>query len=177
MIFKIHLFIGNILQLFVVLIIYQIDILYLTNSFRGQHFKCVTDLTLYDTRPFEHDFFEWISREFPFLKYLNVNNLTPQKKTCQIEKEISSKMSYLHLIQLELTDVHSDYADQFLHEKYAYIPRFRTLTMQYEQLDTLTNNFTNPAIRRNCIQLNHLIFNKSLVYPKYLSSYLKRKDC
>ncbi|CAF1232734.1 unnamed protein product [Adineta steineri] len=33
----------------------------LSNSFRGHHFLYVTSVVLYDTRSFEHDYFEWLS--------------------------------------------------------------------------------------------------------------------
>jgi hypothetical protein len=123
--------------------------IYLTNHFRGHHFECSTDLTLYDTRQFEHDFFEWIFRGFPLLKYLNVNNLISQKKKCQIERandqQIASKSAYFHLIRLKLTDAHIDYAVQFLCDKNAYVSHLHKLMIQYEQLVTVTNNFKNDA--------------------------------
>ncbi|CAF4230497.1 unnamed protein product, partial [Adineta steineri] len=37
----------------------------LSNSCRGQDFLYVTNLWLFDTRPFEHDFFEWLSQACP----------------------------------------------------------------------------------------------------------------
>jgi hypothetical protein len=130
---------------------------------------------LYDTRPFGHDFFQWISQAFPLLKYLKINNLIPQKNQCQIEsingKQISSKISYLHLIRLSLTHAHIDYADQFLCHTKTYVPSLKTLQIQYAKLVIVTNNFTNDATRFNCGQLKYLLFDIRPVYPKHFKLY------
>lgn len=121
----------------------------LTNSFRGYHFQFVIDLTLFDTRPFEHDFFHWLSQAFPLLKYLIIYNLIPQENKSHIEpvndKQISSKISYLHLIRLRFAEAHTDYANEFLCDRNANIPHLHTLVIQYEKLVTVTNNFTNDS--------------------------------
>ncbi len=46
----------------------------ITNSFSGGLFKCVEEISLFDERPFEHEFFIKISQAFPFLKKLTVSN-------------------------------------------------------------------------------------------------------
>ncbi|CAF1119132.1 unnamed protein product [Rotaria sordida] len=149
--------------------------MYLTNSFHDHHLEYVIDLVLYDTNPFEHEFFEWISQGFPLLKHLTVNNLTPQKQKYQIEsvndKQIFSKISYLHLVRLKLTDAHINYADQFLRDQNAYVPCLHALTIQYEQLVTVTNNFTNDATRFNCRQLTKIKFDKLPIYPEHFYLY------
>jgi hypothetical protein len=149
--------------------------MYLTNSFRGQHFQFVTTLVLYDTRPFEHDFFEWTSRASPLLKYLTIHNLTPQENKCQIEvvndKKISPKISYLQLIRLRFTHAHIDYVNQFLRHTNAYVPCLDILKMEYEQLATVTNNFTSDSTRINCGQLKQLLFNELIVYPENFYLY------
>jgi hypothetical protein len=132
-------------------------------------------LTLYDARPFKHEFFQWISRAFPLLKYLKINNLTSPKSKYQIEsfseKQISSKISYLYLIQLQLFHAHTEYADQFLNYANAYVPRLQTLAIQYDKLITVTNNFTNDTTRLICNQLKQLFFGRLLVYPEHFYPY------
>ncbi|CAF1099572.1 unnamed protein product [Rotaria sordida] len=149
--------------------------MHLTNSFRGYHFQFITYLTLYDTRPFEYDFFEWISQSFPLLEYLLVHNSVPQENKGQIEsinnKKPSSNISYLYLTQLRLSYAHIDYVDQFLCHTNTYIPRLKSLGIQYEKLVTVTNNFTNDATRLNCSQLKQIIFDELLVYPKHFYLY------
>ncbi|CAF4009601.1 unnamed protein product [Rotaria sp. Silwood1] len=52
----------------------------ITNNFSGGLFKYVRRVSLFDDRPFEHEFFIRIAQAFPFLKQLTVNNLTPQNR-------------------------------------------------------------------------------------------------
>ncbi len=149
--------------------------MFLTNRFHGHHLEYVIDLTLYDARPFKHEFFQWISRAFPLLKYLKINNLTSQKNEYHIQssddQQIFSKISYLNLIRLKLFHAHIDYANQFLCHTNAYVPRLHTLAIQYDKLVTVTNNFTNDATRLNCGQLKQLVFGELFDYPEHFYSY------
>ncbi len=148
---------------------------FLSNSFHGDYFQFVVHLTLYDTRPFEHEFFHWVSQAFPLLKDLMIDNLTSQKNKYQTEtvnnKQIFSKISYLHLYRLRLHLAHIDYINQFLCHTNAYVPHLHRLQIRYEKLVTVTNNFTNDATRVNCGQLKQLIFNELLVYPEHFHLY------
>ncbi|CAF3544951.1 unnamed protein product [Rotaria sp. Silwood1] len=149
--------------------------MHLTNSSRGYHFQFVTYLTLYDIRPFEHDFFEWISRAFPLLEYLLIHNSIPQENKCEMEsihnKKMYSNISYLHLTRLRLDDAHIDYADQFLRHTNAYVPRLQSLGIQYEKLVTVTNNFTNTVTRLNCSKIKQVIFDELLVHREHFYLY------
>jgi hypothetical protein len=59
--------------------------MYLTNTSRGHYVQFVIGLVLYDTYQFEYEFFESISRAFPLLKYLTLDNLIALEKKCEIE--------------------------------------------------------------------------------------------
>ena len=39
----------------------------ITNNFRGGLFKCVREISLFDERPFEHEFFLQIAQSFPLM--------------------------------------------------------------------------------------------------------------
>ncbi|CAF0855047.1 unnamed protein product [Adineta steineri] len=147
----------------------------LSNSFRGQDFSSVIELSLFDTRPFEHDFFEWLSQACPLLKDLIVNNSTPQENKRQVatidDKQIFSKISYLHLCQLKLAEAHIDYVDQFLCYTNAYLPTLHTLVIQYDKLVTISNNFTNDAKQINCSQIKRIVFDQLVVLPKDFYDY------
>jgi hypothetical protein len=150
--------------------------MYLTNNIRNHYFQFVINLTLYDTRPFEYDFFEWMSRAIPLLKYLTLHNFIPQVKKHQnepIEDKscISSTISYSHLVRLRLTHAHIDYVYQFLCHTKAYVPQLHIIKIQYEKLVTVTNNFTNVATQINCSQLKQLLFNQIIVYPEHFHDY------
>jgi hypothetical protein len=75
----------NIIELFLVLIIFKKADLFnqchiysypyewkcyknITNNFPGGLFKCVYEVSLFDERPFEHEFFLQIAQSFPFMK-------------------------------------------------------------------------------------------------------------
>jgi hypothetical protein len=145
--------------------------MFLTNSFRGQHFQFVTNLSLYDTRPFEHDFFKWLSHAFPLLKYLIVHNLTSQVNNCQTQTINDKQISYLHLVRISLIHAHIDYANQFLRDTDTFLPNLHTVTIQYEKLVIVTNNFTSDATRIICNQLRELVFNELIVYPEHFHLY------
>ncbi|CAF4006035.1 unnamed protein product [Adineta steineri] len=149
--------------------------MWLSNSFRGQDFSYVTKLSLYDTRPFEHDFFEWLSQACPSLKDLHIANSTPQKNKRQVatvdDKQICSKISYLHLFKLNLNYAHMDYVDQFLCYTNTYLLTFHTLIIQYDKLVTVSNNFTNDAKQINCSQIKQIVFGQLLVLPKDFYDY------
>jgi hypothetical protein len=49
---------------------------YITNNFAGGIFKSVSKISLFDEKPFEHDFFMEISKSFPFVKTLSITNTT-----------------------------------------------------------------------------------------------------
>ncbi|CAF4901878.1 unnamed protein product, partial [Rotaria socialis] len=53
---------------------------YITNNFQDGLFKYVREVSLYDERPFEHEFFVKIAKSFPLMEQLTVYNDKPQKK-------------------------------------------------------------------------------------------------
>jgi hypothetical protein len=105
-----------------------------------------------DGRPFEHDLFKLISQCFPLLKELHVVNFKPQKN-----KQYSSRwIIFSRLILLNLIKANVDYAEQLLYDKNTYLPALLDLCIKYKSLESITNNFTNDAICRNCANLKKL---------------------
>jgi hypothetical protein len=49
------------------------------NHFPGGLFKCVGEISLYDERPLEHEFFVRITQAFPFITKLSLSNRKAQK--------------------------------------------------------------------------------------------------
>jgi len=152
--------------------------MYLMNNIRirNYHFQFLITLILYDTYPFEHDFFEWMSGAVPLLKYLTINNSTTQVKKHQNQPiegkiHISSKISYNYLVRLRLTHAHIDYVYQFLCHTKAYVPQLDALEIQYDKLVSVTNHFTNDVTRINRSQLKQLRFNEINVYPEHFHDY------
>ncbi|CAF4449238.1 unnamed protein product, partial [Rotaria sp. Silwood2] len=75
----------------------------ITNNFPGGIFKYIREISLFDERPFEHEFFFQISQSFPFMKKLDVINKKPQKDKQSRNLDHNQHLSiieYPHLSQL-----------------------------------------------------------------------------
>jgi hypothetical protein len=128
------------------------------NSFPGGMFHTVRYLTMRDVYPFEHQFFQLISQDLPFLEILHIHNDKPQK-----QKQLSSitPITYFHLKVLNLRCAHVDYAEQFLLEKITHLPCLLNLNMKYESLTMITNNFTIDRTCFNFSKIKDLYLDKS----------------
>jgi hypothetical protein len=139
----------------------------LTNSFQGGRFDKVRNLAMNDIRPFELEFFKIISQDFPFLQRLAVINSEPQKN----KQHSSTLITFPHLDSLQIIFAHIDYVEQFLFQTNIRLPRLTQLTIEYEALVLVTNNFTNDATRSICSQLRHIYFHEPFVRPENFDSY------
>ncbi|CAF3983473.1 unnamed protein product [Rotaria sordida] len=147
---------------------YQFDsFLHLTNSFRRDNFYTVRWLVMNDAYSFEHEFFQIISQDFPFLQRLNVINYEPQKN----KQHPSRLIIFAQLYDLTIAFVHIDYIEEFLFETNIRLPRLTILGIKYESLAMVTNNFTNNAARLNCSQLRHITILEPYVRPENFHSY------
>ncbi|CAF3003260.1 unnamed protein product [Rotaria sp. Silwood2] len=139
-----------------------------TNSFKGDIFNKVRSVIIIDEiRPFEHEFFQIISQSFPFLQTLSIQNDKPQK----YKKYSFTFITFPHLAVLNLELAHINYVEQFLSERKTLLPCLLHLTIQYESLVMITNNFTNDPTRLNFTQLKTLVTDKSFVRPENFHSY------
>jgi hypothetical protein len=77
----------------------------ITNNFPGGLFNNVEEITLFDERPFEHEFFIKISQAFPFLKKLTLTNSEPQNSNDDNRK--FPIIEYSHLTTLCLFHAHN----------------------------------------------------------------------
>jgi len=66
---------------------------------------------------------------------------------------------------------HTDYMNQFLCDEYTRISQPFALSIEHEELLTVTNNFTSDATRINCSQINLLLIHKPIVYPEIFYIY------
>ncbi|CAF3219063.1 unnamed protein product [Rotaria socialis] len=79
----------------------------ITNNFRGGLFTGVTEVSLYDERPLEDEFFLRIAQSFPLMKELTIRNLKAQNNK-QLAKsnndnQMLSIIEYPNLTRLDLT--------------------------------------------------------------------------
>lgn len=139
-----------------------------TNSFTGGMFdrvRCVT--TTDDIRSFEQEFFQMISQCFPFLQTLSIENNKPQK----YKKDSFMSITVPHLAILNLQLAHIDYIKQFLFHRRTHLPCLSHLTIQYQSLVMITNNFSNEPKHFNFVQLKTLVTDQSFVRPENYHSY------
>ncbi|CAF3742844.1 unnamed protein product, partial [Rotaria socialis] len=119
---------------------------YITNNFQDGLFKYVREVSLYDERPFEHEFFIKIAKSFPFMEKLTVYNNKPQmNKFDERSKDDNRHLSviqYPYLRLLDLFDAHDDYAEQFLLEFKTCLPIKLDLHVYFSTLRRVTHNFT-----------------------------------
>jgi hypothetical protein len=152
------------------------EMLQITSSFPGGLFPNVRYLLLTDfLHPFEHEFFDRITQAFPLLNYLSVFNALPQKYTrsdrSNQDTSVSSIVEFPYLTHLILVHQHIDYTEQFLVETNARLPRLIKLDISYEDLQSVTENFTRNATRQNCNKLERINFYKSIVHSKNFYLY------
>ncbi len=141
----------------------------ITNNFPGGQFIHVRILTVVDTmRPFEHEFFERITRSFPLLNSFTVVNLLEQKQSrqCLDHEQVSSGVEYSHLTELNLRYAHIDYVEQFLINTRIYLPHLNVIHVQYDYLTYVTENFINNATRLNCAKVKYVSIEEAMVHSK-----------
>ena len=118
----------------------------ITNNFQAGLFPSVTEVSLYDERLFEYEFFVRIAESFPFMKQLIIYNSKPQKNIQSIKSNNDDQMlsiiAYPNLIQLDLTAAHDDYVDLFLFGTNVSLSNNLRLWVDYQTLVRVTHNYT-----------------------------------
>jgi hypothetical protein len=140
---------------------------FLNNSFQGGMFNNVQSLMMTDFCPFEPNFFQVISQSFPLLQLLRIFNDKPQKE----KQQSRTCLMFTHLILLDIDYAHVDYAEQFLFDKNCHLPCLLNLSIGYESLIRVTNNFNNDAARLTCSKLTSLTVKEQFVPPKNFHQY------
>ena len=148
---------------------------YVTNNIPNIMFESVTYLKLRDDEPFKHEFFVRLARAFPFLKSLSIWNLEAPFFTLHEyhlrDKDWCSIVEYPHLISLNIRYTHHHYVEHLLNDTKTYLPRLTQLEILYDNLKTVTNNFTRDETRCNCAKVKRLIVGGCIAYPKEVYYY------
>ncbi len=147
----------------------------ITNNLPSIIFRSVTHLALEDKVPFKHEFFIRIAQAFPLLESLSIRNIRPPfwrfGKRTLIGNESYSIVTYPHLISLDMDCVNIHYVDQFLNQSKAYLPCLTELKIPYNELKSVTENFTRDVTRRNCANVKRLILKDSTVFSEDVHRY------
>ncbi|CAM4804807.1 unnamed protein product [Rotaria magnacalcarata] len=151
----------------------------ITNNFPGGLFQYVRKVSLYDEQPFEYEFFLQIAQSFPFMKDLSIINDKPQRnKLSRKSKKINNQdlsiiIKYPYLINLNLFEAHDDYIEQFLVDTDMYLLNNTNLSVHYEALKRVTENFTRHATQINCEKLYRVRLCGIYETTKHLTDYLR----
>ncbi|CAF1211818.1 unnamed protein product [Rotaria sordida] len=143
---------------------------FIGNTFPTIVFSHVRSLSVKDDVPFKDEFFCRIAWSFPLLEKLCVINIIPQSsisdKQTSNDNQLHSIVKYPYLISLRLLNVHIDYVEQFLNETKTHLPRLTKLTVNYSQLKIVTKKFKRDTTRLNCIQIQELYINETIIQHK-----------
>jgi hypothetical protein len=153
----------------------------ITNNFPGGIFKYVRNVSLYDERPFEYEFFLRITQSFPFMEELTVRNEERQinkqfrKSKNESQKELSI-IKYPYLKQLNLIHSCIDYYEQFLIDTKMDLAYGVRVLMIYEQVKKVTRNFTRNRTRTNCAKINFANLCAQLEFARYGNNFSAEKQ-
>lgn len=143
----------------------------ITNNFSGALFKCVREISLFDERPFQHEFFIRIAQAFPFLTKLSLTNRYAQKHKQIHNNEYLSIIEYPRLVELNFIYVHQDYVIQFLDNTKTHLVNPVRIDIDYQPLQKATRNFKRDTTRVNSAKLNQLHITRRYEMPKHLNDY------
>jgi hypothetical protein len=138
----------------------------ISNNYPDGIFQCVERVSLYDERPFEHEFFLRIEKSFPLMTHLTVVNRKQQNQNQDL-----SIIKYPHLMYLDLTETHEDYLEQFLLDTKMCLQNNIIIVVDYQLLKKVTHNFTRNAMRNNCAKLRVIFFIRKSESPEHLQDY------
>jgi hypothetical protein len=101
------------------------------------------------TAPFKYKFFIRIAKDFPLLKnFLIINFMSPFEDFGHYKADniyFYSPIKYPHLTSLDIMYVDDNYIEQFLLDTKTYAAHLNGIKVHYDQLKTVTENFTRDA--------------------------------
>ena len=127
----------------------------ITNNFPGGLFPCVNKIFLFDERPYEHEFFLRLSKAFPLVRELRIENFKAQNEKSSDTQDLP-RIEYSSMTKLYLTEVHDDYIEQFLLDSKAFFRNDLFVAVDLHSLNRVTNHFTRNQMRINTAKIKHL---------------------
>lgn len=138
------------------------------NGFPSIVFTSVTHIRAWDIDPFEHDFFVRVACCFPMLAILDIYNLNSK---LQSSNELNIVIEFPQVHSIRMHSVHHDYIEQFLSETKIRLPRLHKISMNYQDLVAVTDNFTKESTKNTCAKLKELFIDGNRVYSKEFYDY------
>lgn len=131
----------------------------ITYGFTEGLYTNIRHLYLSDTIcPFKHEFFLRIARSFPLLTHLTVFNSRFLDDLEEMNNQKKPLVEFHSLIRLTIHFQRVVYVEQFLVDTNTYLPNLIDLTVSYNNLVAVTENFTRHETRRNCSKVQTLAF-------------------
>ncbi|CAF3867585.1 unnamed protein product [Adineta steineri] len=147
----------------------------ITNNFRGGIFTSVTEVSLRDEYPFEHEFFLRIAQSFPSMKQLTIKNRQAQNNKQLIKSnndyQILSIIEYPNLTRLDLNNAHDDYVELFLFDTKMSVPNNLHLCVDYQSLKRVTYYFTRYITSNNYVKLAALYCDPNQENDEHFKKY------
>ncbi|CAF0903042.1 unnamed protein product [Rotaria sordida] len=103
-----------------------------------------------------------------------INRKSQNDKQCgklDDKNEYLPIIEYPHLSQLNLTEAHDDYIEEFLIDTKTCLPNNLYLSVDYQRLKRVTQHFTSNRTRNNCKKLRCLGLIGKCRIPKYVKEY------
>ena len=158
------------------------DILYIIGSTFPSvvylHVTCL-NLRLLDTIILKEEFFLRIARCFPMLECFSLSNISSSlvDEMNVDDKQWNFPVEYPHLISLTLQYSPNVYVEQFLNDTKIRLPHLRILTVDYDTLVIVTENFTKETTRNTCANVKKLCGGPFAVYSKDFYDYFPQLLC
>lgn len=139
----------------------------ITNHFSGGLFVNVCQISLFDEKPFEHEFFIRIQKSFPF-----VNDLTVFNTKAQANNQNNFQLiHYPHLRRLWLCFADESYVEQFLLSTKSALPFNLNLYVGYEVIRRVTHDFKRFQTRINSSKINCIYEDRKHQFSKDFLRY------
>ncbi|CAF2986737.1 unnamed protein product [Rotaria sp. Silwood2] len=152
----------------------------ITNNFPGGLFKCVNEVSLFDERPFEHEFFLQIQKSFPFMKKLTITNrkaqMNKRRRKSKNDDENLSIINYYHLTELRFFRAHEDYLEEFLLATKTSLLNNVYLFVGRDLLEKVTDNCTRDATRLNCSKIIYCYSKYDTQLEEHIKDYFFHTD-
>ena len=149
------------------------EFLRLGYSFPNDVFIAVRTLFIHDYISWDNHFFKRINQSFPLMETLIIANSSPQINQFQLNNYLKQLpiTIFNRLSNLHLSHLHIDYIEQFLFNRYTHLPCLCQLEIDYEELNTLTNSFTNDPTQFNFSHIRRLMTNEAFARSQNFSKF------
>ena len=147
----------------------------ISNRFPGGIFKSVRKVSLYDEKPFDHQFFLRIANSFPSMVHLSVVNHKAQQRQqsdrMTNDPQTVSPIRCARLNFLDLVRVHDYYIEQFLLDNQCRFLQPMSLFVRYQALEQVVHQLSKDQVKFNSDQVTRLWFSDEYSQSHCIEEY------